>query len=111
MQVMSKPPNIIKTLGKFASRDGEYRHRRIHAFKLIDPGIPSLWTGVTASWLRQSVYSTTRFGLNGYFVDKAKKHSGQERLSSSWEILCAGASGGLAGLVGNPTEVFLSGLR
>lgn len=91
MQVMSKPPNIVKTLGQFAARDG----------------IRSLWTGLTASWLRQSTYSTTRFGLNAYFVEEAKRHTGREQLTSGWEILCASASGGLAGLVGNPTEVVL----
>ena len=70
-------------------------------------GVFSLWNGLSASYLRQSFYSTARFGLNSYFVDKAKKYTGQQKLSSFWEILCAGASGGAAGMIGNPTEVWL----
>ncbi|GAB7339733.1 hypothetical protein MBLNU457_6298t1 [Dothideomycetes sp. NU457] len=88
---MEKPQNIIKTMAHFGGRDG----------------IPSLWTGLSASWLRQCFYSTARFGLNSYFVEKAKLRTGQQKLSASWEIVCAGASGGLAGMIGNPTEIVL----
>jgi len=63
---------------------------------------------VSASWLRQCFYSTARFGLNSYFVEKAKQRTGQQKLSAYWEIACAGASGGLAGMIGNPTEVLAS---
>jgi solute carrier family 25 (mitochondrial dicarboxylate transporter), member 10 len=55
--------------------------------------------------LRQSTYSTARFGLYNYFAGKARERTGKSRLSSGMEILCAGVAGGLAGLVGNPTEV------
>lgn len=71
------------------------------------PGIPSLWTGLTASILRQSVYSTARFGLYTSISHKARQFTGQERLSAAWTVACAGLAGGLAGLVGNPTEVVL----
>lgn len=57
--------------------------------------------------LRQSTYSTARFGLYNYFASHARQRTGQQRLSSSIEIACAGLAGGLAGLVGNPTEVRL----
>ncbi|EXJ58508.1 hypothetical protein A1O7_05934 [Cladophialophora yegresii CBS 114405] len=70
-------------------------------------GIPSLWWGISASMLRQSTYSTARFGLYNQFANKARERSGAARLTSGWEIVCAGAAGGLAGLVGNPTEVAL----
>lgn len=70
-------------------------------------GIPSLWAGLSASILRQSIYSTARFGLYTALTQRARHLTGQERLSTSWTIACAGAAGGLAGLVGNPTEVVL----
>ncbi|OAP60713.1 hypothetical protein AYL99_05715 [Fonsecaea erecta] len=91
MQVMSTRQNMLRTMIQFASRDG----------------IPSLWWGISASMLRQSTYSTARFGLYNYFADIARERTGQRRLPSSWEIVCAGTAGGLAGLVGNPTEVAL----
>jgi len=55
--------------------------------------------------LRQSTYSTTGFGLYNYFAREARQKTGKQRLSSPIEIACAGVAGGLAGLVGNPTEV------
>ncbi|KAH0844789.1 Mitochondrial dicarboxylate transporter [Fonsecaea pedrosoi] len=91
MQVMSTRQNMLRTMIRFASIDG----------------IPSLWWGISASMLRQSTYSTARFGLYNYFAGIARERTGQRRLPSSWEIVCAGAAGGLAGLIGNPTEVAL----
>lgn len=55
--------------------------------------------------LRQSTYSTARFGLYNYFAKAARQRTGQQRLSSSWEVACAALAGGMAGVVGNPTEV------
>ncbi|KIX93030.1 uncharacterized protein Z520_11303 [Fonsecaea multimorphosa CBS 102226] len=70
-------------------------------------GISSLWWGISASMLRQSTYSTARFGLYNYFAGIVRERTGQTRLPSSWEVVCAGTAGGLAGLIGNPTEVAL----
>ena len=67
----------------------------------------SLWSGLSASILRQSTYSTARFGLYTAVAQKARQYTGQETLSTAWTITCAGVAGGLAGLVGNPTEVVL----
>ncbi|KIW32024.1 uncharacterized protein PV07_03603 [Cladophialophora immunda] len=91
MQVMSTRQSMLRAMIQFASRDG----------------IPSLWWGISASMLRQSTYSTARFGLYNHFAGIARERTGQRRLPSSWEIACAGAAGGLAGLIGNPTEVAL----
>jgi dicarboxylate transporter 10 len=74
-------------------------------------GIPSLWWGLSASMLRQSTYSTARFGLYNYFAGKARERSGAARLSSGVEIACAGVAGGFAGLIGNPTEVCMAVTR
>lgn len=63
---------------------------------------------MTASWLRQSTYSTARFGLNNYFVGIARARTGRQQLGSTLEIVCSGLSGGLAGLIGNPSEVLFS---
>jgi hypothetical protein len=91
MQVMHQPPNLVRTLFSFASRDG----------------IPSLWTGLTGSWLRQCSYSTARFGLYNYFAKEVKQRTGTTKLTAGWEVVCSGVAGGAAGLIGNPTEVVL----
>ncbi|KAH6889832.1 mitochondrial dicarboxylate transporter [Thelonectria olida] len=69
--------------------------------------IPSLWTGLSASFLRQGTYSTARFGIHSLLSQKVLAYTGEKRLSVSSNIACAGLAGGIAGLVGNPAEVVL----
>ncbi|KAK2608140.1 hypothetical protein N8I77_006771 [Diaporthe amygdali] len=82
---------MLKTLSTFAVRDG----------------IPSLWTGLSASILRQSTYSTARFGLYNILAQHLKSKSPTGQLSSWTTIGAAGVAGGLAGVIGNPAEVIL----
>ena len=82
-------------------------HAQTSAYISHPAGIPSLWAGLSASILRQSIYSTARFGLYTAVAQRVRLLTGQERLSAGWTITCAGVAGGLAGLVGNPTEVVL----
>lgn len=70
-------------------------------------GITSLWAGLSASILRQGTYSTARFGLHNAISSAVLSKSGKDSLPFSWNVACAGVSGGIAGLVGNPTEVIL----
>ena len=88
---MRNRQNMIRTLISFASRDGFF----------------SLWSGISASILRQSTYSTARFGLYQYFAQQAKTRSGLSKVSLQSEATCAAVSGGIAGLIGNPTEIAL----
>ncbi|KAL3418593.1 hypothetical protein PVAG01_10309 [Phlyctema vagabunda] len=69
--------------------------------------LPSLWTGISASVLRQTTYSTTRFGLYNYLAFTLKQRSRTAELSAASTMTCAGLAGGIAGLIGNPTEVVL----
>jgi solute carrier family 25 (mitochondrial dicarboxylate transporter), member 10 len=79
--------------------------------RLIHVGVRSLWSGLSASILRQSTYSTARFGLYNYMAREMKRAFGQKQLSSSGTIMCAGLAGGAAGLLGNPTEVAIQSGR
>ncbi|OCL06817.1 mitochondrial carrier [Glonium stellatum] len=81
--------------------------RTLHFFAARDAGIFSLWQGLSASILRQSTYSTARFGLYNLFARKAQRSSNTNKLPVSSTMACAGLAGGLAGLLGNPTEVVL----
>lgn len=109
MQVMSTRQNMLRTMIQFASRDGTLCLTQLlgGVARVLTSiaGMPSLWWGISASILRQSTYSTARFGLYGYFSGKVRERSGTTQLSSWTEIIYAGAAGGLAGLIGNPTEV------
>ncbi|PSR75511.1 mitochondrial carrier domain-containing protein, partial [Coniella lustricola] len=90
MQVMQSKAPMLRTLSGFAARDG----------------IPSLWTGLSASILRQSTYSTARFGLYTILTNHLEASTAAP-LTPWTTILCAGAAGGLAGVIGNPAEVIL----
>lgn len=108
MQVVSSKQNMLRSMIHFASRDGELICPPTITPLLKELGIRSLWWGISASILRQSTYSTARFGLYNYFASEARHRTGRRQLARSWEIACAGLAGGLAGLVGNPTEVGLT---
>jgi dicarboxylate transporter 10 len=97
---------MLNVLYRFAARDGEFAvlHK---IFSADHAGIPSLWTGLSASILRQGTYSTARFGFHTYFSDKLLNYTGAKKLSVTQNIACAGVAGGVAGLVGNPAEVIL----
>ncbi|GAB1317648.1 hypothetical protein MFIFM68171_07858 [Madurella fahalii] len=91
MQVLHTRAPMLSTLYKFAVRDG----------------IVSLWSGLSASVLRQSTYSTARFGLYTILSHQLQLKSGTSKPSTTTTVVCAGVAGGLAGMVGNPTEVIL----
>lgn len=67
-------------------------------------GIRSLWSGLSASILRQTTYSTARFALYDVLARQVQQKTG-EKLTAGSTIVCAGIAGGLAGMLGNPTEV------
>lgn len=90
MQVLSSKQPMLKAVYTFAVQDG----------------IRSLWSGLTASILRQTTYSTARFALYDVLARKMQQGTGA-KLSMSSTIACAGIAGGLAGMIGNPTEVVL----
>jgi solute carrier family 25 (mitochondrial dicarboxylate transporter), member 10 len=89
MQVQASKQNIVRALVGYAGRDGVF----------------SLWSGLSASLLRQSTYSTARFGVYNYLAQQVKEPSGGKQLSLGSTITCAGLAGGIAGVIGNPTEV------
>ena len=104
MQVLKSNSSMLNVLYRFAARDGKFSNLIMTPLTII--GIPSLWTGLSASILRQGTYSTARFGFHTYFSDKVRSHTGKP-LSVTQNIACAGVAGGVAGLVGNPAEVVL----
>ncbi|KAH7141435.1 mitochondrial dicarboxylate transporter [Dactylonectria estremocensis] len=91
MQVLKSKTSMFNVMYRFASRDG----------------ITSLWTGLSASILRQGSYSTARFGIHTALSERVLKHTGQSKISLPWNIACAGVAGGIAGVIGNPAEVAL----
>lgn len=112
MQVIQTKTPMLKTLYNFAARDGESSPPPTPGpltpwHQLTFQGIPSLWAGLSASILRQSTYSTARFGLYAILTQHARDRAGGASPSQWTTILCAAAAGGAAGVIGNPAEVIL----
>ncbi len=74
------------------------------SFEADQKGIRSLWSGLSASILRQTTYSTARFALYDVLACQIQQTNGG-KLTAGSTVACAGVAGGLAGMVGNPTEV------
>jgi solute carrier family 25 (mitochondrial dicarboxylate transporter), member 10 len=78
----------------------------VNKWLMHSAGVVSLWSGVSASILRQATYSTARFGLYNVLAKQAaQKWNGGNKLSTAMTIACAGVAGGMAGMIGNPVEV------
>lgn len=70
-------------------------------------GVRSLYTGVSASILRQMTYSLVRLGS----YEKMKLSLSREGRANSWRLLAAAmVAGGLGGVAGNPagTDLLIS---
>lgn len=68
-------------------------------YSIAKDGIRSLYTGLSASLLRQMTYSLVRFGS----YEEMKRYMTQTgSLSTGTLLLAASAAGGLGGLAGNP---------
>lgn len=67
-------------------------------------GVRSLYTGVTASILRQMTYSLVRLGS----YEKMKLSLSREGRANSWRLFVAAmVAGGLGGVAGNPAGTYL----
>lgn len=67
-------------------------------------GILAMYNGLTASWLRQVTYSTTRFGI--YEATKQRLIGNQStNIPFHQKVLLAGVSGAAGGFVGTPGDM------
>ena len=113
MQVLKTQTPMLSLMYRFASQDGQ--SSLLYIITRNAPGLPtehplgvvSLWTGLSASILRQGTYSTARFGLHTILSQQWLRYTGETKLSLGSNVACAAVAGGVAGLVGNPTEVVL----
>ena len=79
----SKPPSTLRVL----------------QLAVVQDGLQSLYTGISASILRQMSYSLVRLGT--YDVIK-QSLAGDSPPKTSHLLLAAGLAGGLGGVAGNP---------
>ncbi|RIA81342.1 mitochondrial carrier domain-containing protein [Glomus cerebriforme] len=70
-----------------------------------DEGIRGLYSGLSASILRQITYSTMRFGVYDKLKNIVSKN--QEQLSFPKKIFCASLAGSIGGAFGNPADLVM----
>jgi len=66
---------------------------------ISDQGIRSIYTGLSASLMRQMSYSLVRIGS---YEEMKRRMSANGQPSTGKLLLAAGAAGGLGGIAGNP---------
>ncbi|KAH7914457.1 mitochondrial carrier domain-containing protein [Hygrophoropsis aurantiaca] len=91
----------MQTLGPSVQRPSMLAIMRT---SVTESGIRSLYTGLTASLLRQMTYSLVRLGT---YEEMKRRMSENGRPSSAKLLLAAGAAGGLGGIAGNPADILL----
>jgi len=63
--------------------------------------------GVTATWLRQALFSTSRFGVNDAMQSKLSGGKGAKALSVGGKVVSAGVAGGVAASISCPADMIL----
>ena len=70
-------------------------------------GVLGLYTGFSAAIMRQATYTTARLGLFSTFHDELVERNGGQALPLHQKALAGLAAGGLAAIVGSPSDLAL----
>ncbi|KAL5518688.1 hypothetical protein ACEPAH_371 [Sanghuangporus vaninii] len=71
---------------------------------ITEAGVRSLYTGLSASIMRQMSYSLVRLGS----YDEVKRYLAGDSVATTGQLLfAAGLAGGLGGIAGNPADILL----
>ena len=77
------------------------------AIQIGKKDITSLWSGLSAAYLRQFTYSGFRLAVFSYLLEIAKHQNDNKQVSLSTKLM-VGATAGIAGsIIGNPAELAL----
>ncbi|THH11776.1 hypothetical protein EW145_g444 [Phellinidium pouzarii] len=94
----------MQTLAKHFSGSKPPSAFHVLRVAISDAGVRSLYTGLTASLLRQMSYSLVRLGS----YDEIKRRIVGNGVASTGQLLfAAGLAGGLGGVAGNPADILL----
>lgn len=76
------------------------------AVKIVkNEGVTKLYSGLTASLMRQLTYSTTRFGIYEITKQALVKPGDNTKLSFATLVSMAAVAGGAGGIVGTPADM------
>ena len=89
----------MQTLAKSLTGTARASTFTVIRLSIAESGFRSLYTGLSASLLRQMSYSMVRLGS----YEEMKRRLAEAGTSSTWKLLLAASlAGGLGGVAGNP---------
>lgn len=102
----------VKVQAMAEGHRGKYEGTLNFAKKIYkEKGVTKFFAGATPALARQSIYSTTRFGLYKTLSDYEKVTTNKENINFSNKALYATLSGGIGSLLGNPFDVLVARMR
>lgn len=101
--LVTHPLDLAKVRLQTASKRGQSLGSMV--FQIVkNEGFLKIYSGLTASLLRQATYSTARFGVYEYLKESYIEHY-RSNPSTAVLLPMSMVSGALGGLVGNPSDV------
>lgn len=102
------PLDVLRVQMQIKTQDVKYKSTFDCGMQVFKKGgVPALYAGVTAAYLRQWLYGSCRMGIYSYFFNSYKRDN-QGRVPDLGLKLGYGAvSGSIGAFVGNPSELAL----
>ncbi|BFZ64478.1 Mitochondrial dicarboxylate transporter [Saitoella coloradoensis] len=103
---VTHPLDLAKVRMQTSSQRGTSMFSTLHAVRKFE-GVRALYSGLTASLLRQATYSTVRFGIYEELKNHLAPSSGSATQAPPFHILLpmAAVSGYIGAIAGNPADV------
>ncbi|RCK67853.1 Mitochondrial dicarboxylate transporter [Candida viswanathii] len=102
--LVTHPLDLAKVRLQTASKPGQSLFSMIYQI-ITKEGFFKIYSGLTASLLRQATYSTTRFGVYEFLKETYIEKTNNHKPGSAILLPISMVSGALGGLVGNPSDV------
>lgn len=102
--IVTHPLDLAKVRLQTAKVPGQSLVSMIYSI-ITNEGFFKIYSGLTASLLRQATYSTTRFGIYEYLKEGYMESNNGAKPSTMVLLPMSMVAGAIGGLVGNPSDV------
>ena len=101
-----QPVDLIKTRIQVVGKAQNIGAITIMKNLIKNEGVMKLYSGLSASLMRQAIYGTARLGLHRVFTNKLKERN-NGHITFFASTVSSLTSGALAGMIGNPFDIAL----
>ena len=102
--LVTHPLDLAKVRLQTAKTPGQSLGSMVYQI-VTKEGVLKIYSGLTASLLRQATYSTTRFGIYEYLKESYVASTNNSKPSTAVLLPMSMVAGAIGGLVGNPSDV------